>query len=684
MLIKILYIIQNLIYCSISFYIQSPLKTPFTENDPNLSEISSNFNLSIFSSLLSSNAYILIFFLLPIAFLTTAYYAFKYHYEFNKLNSSVNSAKDMINRVIETKKSEDKLDTSLQALTLYMEETKKEQEKKIRDYETTLELHKNIFENTGMGIALITEKSGKFVIYNNEFKRITGYGEKQLQEKNIISLLNEFEIENYKITGMAELLHKREFVIYDKKKNIISVKLLYTSKSYGDEDLLTIILDDVTETIKLREDVDRQNKKLLVLNQIAREVNQSLELQEMLQDTLDRVMEITSTEGGFIMLMDRDKNKLKPVAFSGISEELIEEIKNTYIKSDIGTRGRALSLKKSVTARHAPSEESLTRLLSIKGSLKSIAMVPLKSKNEIVGLMQVGSFKEARFTEEELKLLDGIGNYIGIAISNANLYETIKSQLKQLEKKNLRLTELEYMKRNLIQMIVHDLKNPLMGIMGYTDLLFEDEEKFTEHQINSLKMIYISSKNLMRMILNLLDISRMEEQRVTLKLEETNIRDLIGKNILEVNPILLKENKNVKTDFPEVLPIIKVDKDLINRVIANLLNNAIKYSPPGGNITLGANYGESGNWLTVYIEDEGKGIPKDYQDKIFEKFIQLETGQDKVHKFRTSRGLGLTFCKLAVEAHGGRIWVESDIGRGSKFCFNLPIIYFPDEERFGS
>jgi len=663
-------------------HIQSSLPTPITRGDSELSEISSDFSVSIFSSLLASNPYLLIFFLLPIAFLTTAYYALKYHYEFNKLNTSVNSAKDMIGKIIEEQKSEEKLDTSLTDLTLFMDKIKKESEIKAKDYENRLELYKNIFENTGMGIALITERNGNFVIYNNEFKRITGCGEKQLEDNNILSILTDYNTQNFEVDNMTDLLQKREFLMYGKKGDIISVKLLYTSMEHKGEELLTILLDNVTETISLKENIDRQNKKLSIINEIAREVNQSLDLQEILQDTLDKVLEITDTEGGFIMLMDENKKKLKPVAFSGITEKLIQDIKKTYIKSDTGTRGRALSKNKAVSAKHIPPETSLTGILSKKGSLKSIAMVPLNSKNGIIGLMQVGSYREGRFSEEELNLLDVLGNYIGIAVSNANLYETIKKQLEQLERKNVMLTELETMKRSLIQMIVHDLKNPLMGIMGYTDLLMDEEEKFTNSQINSLKMIYISSKNLMRMILNLLDMSRMEEQRVTLKLEEVNLKDLITKNIYEIRPLLLKENKKIETKLPEILPIIKVDKDLINRVIANLLNNAVKYSPPRGNVTIGANYGETKNWLTLYIKDEGKGIPKDFQERIFEKFTQLEARENKYQNLRTSRGLGLTFCKLAVESHGGRIWVESDIGRGSKFCFNLPIIYFPDEKEF--
>ncbi len=624
---------------------------------------------------------IAMYLILIVATIVTAVYALKYHDEFNKLKESVSLSKDMISKIIEDKQSEDKLDSSVKDLTVFMEKMKGEYEDKLKEAESSLALLRNIFESSNLGIALVTEKSGKIVMCNKEFKHLTGYGDKHIKEKNILNIIDEYNIrENKKIFIMAELIQHREFIMSDRNDRIFSVKIIYTSKEYQEENLLTIIFENVTEQVKLREDINLQNKKLSVINEIAKEVNHSLELQEILSDTIDKILEYTETDAGLVMIMNKDSKVLKPVAFSGISPSLIEDLKGLSIKSDRGTRGKVLSVGQPVIAKDIEEISSFTALLLSKGQLKSVAMVPLKSKNKVVGMMQIGSCKERIFSQEDLNLLHVIGNHVGIAINNANLYETIKHQLGQLEKKNSRLQELEQMKTSLVQMIVHDMKNPLLGMMGYTELLLEDEKKYDESHLNALNMIHIGSKDLMRMILNLLDISRMEEQRVTLRLEEVSLSDMINKNISEVRPILLKENKTVSLEIPGKLPIIKVDSDLIHRVIANLLNNAIKYSPPSGNIIIGVTWGTSAKWVTLYIADEGQGIPKDYQERIFEKFMQLKAKSHSIPSFRTSRGLGLTFCKLAVEAHGGRIWVESDVGRGSKFCFNLPFIYFPDEE----
>ncbi|MEQ8171994.1 MAG: ATP-binding protein [Candidatus Eremiobacterota bacterium] len=507
--------------------------------------------------------FILVYVLLPLAFLTTACLAYKYHSDFKKLKDNVDSSRDMLSKIIEAKKSEEKLDGTVKDVANFMDKMKTEYEDKIKSLEHSLAINK-------------------------------------------------------------------------------------------------------------------------VINEVAKEVNQSLELEKILQDTLDKILEVTGAETGLILITDRKNNRLTPAAFSGMSQELMDDIKKRFIKSNSGSRGEAITHGKSIRTGNISDPSSLTGVLLKKGSLKSLVTVPLKSKHEVVGIMQLGSYQEGKFSREEMNLLDTFGTHIGIAVNNANLYETIKHNMSQLEKKNLKLTELEQMKTDLVQLIVHDLKNPLMGIMGYTDLLMEEEKHYNKNQLTSLNMIYISSRDLMRMILNLLDISIMEEHRVTLKLDEINIRDIINRNIFEVKALLLKENKTVNLEIPERLPVIKADKDLIYRVVANLLNNAIKYSPPNGIITIGVNYGEMEKWLTVSIADEGQGIPKDYQDRIFEKFIQVDAKSRNIPNMRTSRGLGLTFCKLAVDAHGGRIWVESDVGKGSKFCFNLPFIYFPDEEDDGA
>jgi len=416
---------------------------------------------------------------------------------------------------------------------------------------------------------------------------------------------------------------------------------------------------------------DRLNtEKLSLINAIVRAVNQSLELDTILDTTLDKALLVTRADTGVMMLIDKNTKKLIPMAFQGISPVLIEEIKQTAPTLETGTHGRAYLLGKSVKAEQSPDYSPLTDALVLRGSLTSIVCVPLKSENEVVGIMSIGSRRPNAFSEEDMKLLDSIGNQIGIALRNARLYSLVKNQVAELEEKNAKLRELEEMKNNLTQMIVHDLKNPLTGITGYIELLMLEREKYDNEQIMAINMISVSCNKLMRMILNLLDISKMEEKKLKLQKSDIILEVIIDKIIDEFKPLLNLDNKKI-LKLLEHIPPFKADKDLVSRIIANLVSNAIRYSPADKSIKIVTYLNEEKTEITFSIEDEGFGITEEYHEKIFDKFFQADPNKETAGM---SRGIGLAFCKMAVEAHGGKIWVKSSAGTGSKFYFTLPLI----------
>jgi len=409
-------------------------------------------------------------------------------------------------------------------------------------------------------------------------------------------------------------------------------------------------------------------EKLSLINAITKAVNQSLELESIMNNTLDKALLVTRADAGVMMLIDRESNKLVPMAFKGVSPVLIEEIKQTSPRLETGSHGRAYILGKTVKA-HESSSSPLTDALVLKGSLLSIVNVPLKSEREVVGIMSIGSSRPDAFSDDDMKLLDAIGDQIGVALKNARLYSLVKNQVLELEEKNKRLKELEEMKNSLTQMIVHDLKNPLTGITGYVDLLFLENDTYNEEQLMALNMISVSCKNLMRMILNLLDIGKMEEKELRLQKTEINIAEVIAKISDEFKPLLDVDNKKIIT-LLETAPGFMADRDLLYRVIANLVSNAISHSPRNKNIKIMTCFNEEKTEIVFCIEDKGIGIPEEYQKKIFDKFFQTD---EKQKSMSSSRGLGLTFCKMAVEAHGGKIWVSSAPGKGSKFYFSMPL-----------
>jgi signal transduction histidine kinase len=231
-----------------------------------------------------------------------------------------------------------------------------------------------------------------------------------------------------------------------------------------------------------------------------------------------------------------------------------------------------------------------------------------------------------------------------------------------LEKSYVELQELQNVKERLTQMIVHDLKNPLTGVKANIEIVGMDDLGETRECLDAAQR---SCDLLFNMIQDLLDISKMEEGKLVLTRETLDLVEIVSPAVREASVPAQAEDKEVVFELPEDLARVNVDRDFIYRTLSNLMQNAIKHSGRGGIITVSASNTE--DKMRVQVKDTGQGIPADFQEKIFEKFGQVETRQ------RTGSGLGLTFCKMAIEAHDGKIWVESVEGEGSTFIFEVPL-----------
>jgi PAS domain S-box-containing protein len=243
-----------------------------------------------------------------------------------------------------------------------------------------------------------------------------------------------------------------------------------------------------------------------------------------------------------------------------------------------------------------------------------------------------------------------------------------KSYLQWVLRDDTKRKELDKMREDLLSMIYHDLRSPLANVMSSLDVLasmvvFKEEAP----AIQSLFNIAIrSTKRIQRLTASLLDINRLEAGNPVVGKAPTPIRRVIWDSLAEVKPVV--ESKKIATTvaIAEELPELMVNEEMIQRVVINLLENAIKYTPCEGSIQIGAQVGNEE--VQVWVKDTGPGIPKDQLQIIFEKFIRL---QGKVGW--QGYGLGLAFCRLAVEGHRGRIWAENNADGGSCFTFSIPI-----------
>jgi len=237
--------------------------------------------------------------------------------------------------------------------------------------------------------------------------------------------------------------------------------------------------------------------------------------------------------------------------------------------------------------------------------------------------------------------------------------EEITSQAKQLKITNEKLVELDQFKQGMTSMVVHDLKNPLNTIINVAD------NELTRQ----------AAGQMLNLVLNILDVNKYENTQMIIEKDRLPVYKNLQKAIEQVTFLverkkILIENKIDKTCWVEGDPVI------VERIFVNLLSNAVKYTPVNGNIEVSGDIDEKNGNVVISVKDTGKGIPKEYHDKVFEKFAQIDA---KNTGNLSSTGLGLTFCKIAVEAHGGKIWIDNSYSEGTCISFMLPVSYVSQE-----
>ena len=230
------------------------------------------------------------------------------------------------------------------------------------------------------------------------------------------------------------------------------------------------------------------------------------------------------------------------------------------------------------------------------------------------------------------------------------------------------LRKLERVRRDFVANVTHEFKTPLTSIQGFAETLLAGAMNDPKNRIRFLEIILEHSRRLARLTDDLLELSKMDAERLDLEVDRLNVAQFVQSCIETTQRPAAEKNLRISVNLQDSLPDIAADRRRLAEVLQNLLDNAIQYTPSGGQIMVAAS--AKGNEVTFTVTDTGIGIPKADQPRIFERFYRVDVARSREVG---GTGLGLSIAKHLVEAHGGRIWVDSEVGRGSQFHFTVPV-----------
>lgn len=449
-------------------------------------------------------------------------------------------------------------------------------------------------------------------------------------------------------------------------------------KDAFDEDDLRIIstlADQVAVAIKnarSRESLEIFNKRLATLYETGKIINSSLNLDDTLNNILQIIDEQFDYKFSAILLVDNQR--LHVIAGRGFD---LKVIGNFHPKIGEGIPGNVVKTGKPLLINDVSRDK---RYINVNEVSKSELAVPLIYEGKVIGAFNIESDKLNNFDKSDMALLSSLADQAATAITNAKMFDRIKNFNQELKEKvetatddlkqaNIRLERLNQIKSDFVSTVSHELRTPLTSIQGYVSLIHDgDTGAITEEQKEFLGIVKSESERLTRLISDLLDISKIEEGRMQYSFEDFSLSGFINSYKKEAENMASSKNIKVEIIAPAALPIIKADPDKIRQIFYNLVSNAVKFSP--NNTLLKIAVKETGNAIRVDVADQGIGISENDQGKIFKKFSQVDS---KMTRKVGGTGLGLAITKNLIESHGGKIWVDSETGKGSRFSFTLPI-----------
>src|SRR5262245_30792883 len=402
--------------------------------------------------------------------------------------------------------------------------------------------------------------------------------------------------------------------------------------------------------------------QLRALIDVSQAINSTLDLQALLEAILAHACRLADAAGGAIYTFEESSEEFNLAATYDMSQELIAAVRKAHRRlHDSGPLSQCVLNRTAVEISDIAESTHEIRDALLKADIRALLAVPLLREETIVGVLMVRRARPGRFGSSMIDLMQSFASQSALAIQNARLFQEIEDKSRQLEMASQH-------KSQFLANMSHELRTPLNAILGYNELmqdgLYGELPPKTKEVLGRMEK---NGKHLLGLINDVLDLSKIEAGQLALSLENYSMRDIVQTVVSATESLAAAKRLPLNVEISDGMPNGRGDERRLTQVLLNLVGNAIKFTDDGAvRIAACANNGI----FAVEVADTGPGIPESERVRIFEEFHQVDNSNTKK---KGGTGLGLAIAKRIIELHRGRIWVESKVGRGTTFRFEVPV-----------
>ena len=420
---------------------------------------------------------------------------------------------------------------------------------------------------------------------------------------------------------------------------------------------------DLEKKVEIRtHELAQSVAELRALGEVSQAVNSTLDINEVLNTIVTKAVQLSDTDAGAIYEYDETKGEFGLRSTYGMDDDLIAAIKERHVHIGDAGIGHAAAQRAPLQIADVQKEPASEVLdVVVRAGFRALLFVPLLGAERIVGALVVRRRRPGEFSKQTIDLVQTFAAQSVLAIQNARLFQEIGDKSRQLEVASQH-------KSQFLANMSHELRTPLNAILGYTELILDDIYGETPAKMRGvLERVQRNGKHLLGLINDVLDLSKIEAGQLTLALADYSLKDVVHSVFVAVESLADEKKLALRIEVPNNLPTGRGDERRLTQVLLNLVGNAIKFTDQG-EVAIKAS--ATNGAYTLSVCDTGPGIAPGDQAKIFEEFQQADSSATKK---KGGTGLGLSIARRIIELHGGKIWVESEIGKGATFSINLPV-----------